>query len=442
MGYESLSSIVLVAIAALLAFVWAPRKARSGMKRASEHRADRFSPSLHLVDASSATRFNDATPPITKGLLMQAEQQRKASKLTPARIAHIRKMRRAAIRRRQILVSSLAVIAIVVLVLAFVLKFSPLFSLIPAALLVIVLGFGVHASAQARAWEAEVAAMVRRGAGATQVLPQTVGPAAKVPAAVAGSKSKDAAKSGNKATGESVDKSDGKSAAAQPVEEETASVTDIMPANEIQAALDRARAEQQSAKAKRAERAAAQNHGSADQVDHGEDDGAQNGSAAEDASQSNASDVICSEVVEDVAADAAQVAAAAAEPEDATNELTRISPSHALDAFEMAASQDLISFSLGASRSGKPVAQAEPESLEIKSTRQVAKAVPVEADPNDQSVQAGQADQTDQSDQSEQSEQRGASFHDSELSGEVEVPNASSDSLGVDVDAVIARRGH
>jgi len=410
MGYESLSSIVLVAIAALLAFVWAPRKARAGMKRASEHRADRFSPSLHLVDASSATRFNDTTPPITKGLLMQAEQRRKASRLTPARIAHIRKLRRAAIRRRQMLVSSLAVIAIVVLVMAFALEFSPLFSLIPVALLVIVLGFGAHASAQARAWEAEVAAMARRGAGAAQILPQTVGPVAQVPPAVAGN--------GDGAA------SDGRVESSRSVEE-AASVTGVMPADEIRAALDQARAEQRAAKTERAAER-----------------------AFEDPASSAAA-VVSDSAAEDVVADAAQVAAVAAEPEDATNELARISPSHALDAFEMAASQDLISFSLGASRSGRPVVQAEPESLEIKSTRRVSKAEPVQTesvqsepvedeakDPEASSGRDG-AELDDQADQD-----RTASFHEAELSGEVEAPSASSDSLGVDVDAVIARRGH
>ena len=40
--------------------------------------------------------------------------------------------------------------------------------------------------------------------------------------------------------------------------------------------------------------------------------------------------------------------------------------------------QDLISFSLGAPRDGADVEVDAPESMEIKSTKQVAKAVPVE----------------------------------------------------------------
>ena len=46
-------------------------------------------------------------------------------------------------------------------------------------------------------------------------------------------------------------------------------------------------------------------------------------------------------------------------------------------------SQDLISFSLGAPRDGADVEVDAPESMEIKSTKQVAKAVPVET-PSDE----------------------------------------------------------
>lgn len=390
MGYESLSSIVLVAIAVLLVFVWAPRKARKGMKDASEHRADRFSASMHLVDASSGTRFNDTTPPIMKGLTMQAEQQRKASRYTPQRIARVRLLRRAAIRRRRMLVAGLAVTALVLLVLAFTLKFSPLLALIPVALDAIVLALGVRASRQARAWEAEVAAVLREGAGTAQVLPQTVG------------------------------------RAARPVESSDPA-TDTLTAEQIREAVDRGRAEQLAAKAARAAAAAsgrsdavAQDPVEASSADMasgrvGEpvaDAAVETETAAESESESESAAADAADSTS--AAESEAVAARAVdEPSDATNELERVNPSHALDAFEMASSQDLISFSLGASRAGTPVASAEPESMEIKSTRQVAKAVP----------------------------STNPEFHDAEVRGEVEAPAESSDSLGVDVDAVIARRG-
>ncbi|NEG78527.1 hypothetical protein GFD22_06010 [Bifidobacterium avesanii] len=397
MGYESLSSVVLVAIAVLLVLVWAPRKARKGMKDASEHRADRFSASLHLVDASSATRFSDTTPPIMKGLTMQAEQQRKASRYTPQRIARVRLLRRAAIRRRRVLVSALAAAAVLVLVLAIALKFSPLFALIPLALDAVVLALGAHASRQARAWEAEVAAVLREGAGVAQVLPQTVGKAAR-PAMTAQSASSSSSPSNS---------------------DDADPATDTLTAAEIRDAVDRGRAEQLAAKAARAAALAA-----AAPVDVAVEAPAETpaeqseavapAGAVDPSSDSSHSSSEPAAVVEPAVGEPAAAAEIVEEPSDATNELERISPSHALDAFEMAASQDLISFSLGASRAGTPVESAAPESMEIKSTRQVAKAVPP-TNPD---------------------------FHAAEVKRDVEAPAESSDSLGVDVDAVIARRGH
>ena len=69
---------------------------------------------------------------------------------TAERIAQVRSLRRAAIRRRRIIVVTLALVTVVVLVCAFSLRFSPLYALIPAAALGIVLALGVHASRQAR----------------------------------------------------------------------------------------------------------------------------------------------------------------------------------------------------------------------------------------------------------------------------------------------------
>ena len=57
MGYESLSTVVVLAIVVILMLIWLPRRTIKGMKRVIEHREDRFSPSLHLVDADSGTRF-------------------------------------------------------------------------------------------------------------------------------------------------------------------------------------------------------------------------------------------------------------------------------------------------------------------------------------------------------------------------------------------------
>ena len=51
MGYESLSTVVVLAIVIILMVFWLPKRTVKGMKRVIEHREDRFSPSLHLVDA-------------------------------------------------------------------------------------------------------------------------------------------------------------------------------------------------------------------------------------------------------------------------------------------------------------------------------------------------------------------------------------------------------
>ena len=156
MGYESLSTVVVLAIVVILMLIWLPRRTIKGMKRVIEHREDRFSPSLHLVDADSGTRFSDETVAAAKGELMQSTEAHKGA-TSEERIAEIRALRHAAVRRRRAIAVSLLTITVVVLVCAFALHFSPLFALIPAALLAAVLALGVRASKQAVAWERKVA---------------------------------------------------------------------------------------------------------------------------------------------------------------------------------------------------------------------------------------------------------------------------------------------
>ena len=156
MGYESLSTVVVLAIVVILMLIWLPRRTIKGMKRVIEHREDRFSPSLHLVDADSGTRFSDETVAAAKGVLMQSTEAHKGA-TSEERIAEIRALRHAAVRRRRAIAVSLLTITVVVLVCAFALHFSPLFALIPAALLAAVLALGVRASKQAVAWERKVA---------------------------------------------------------------------------------------------------------------------------------------------------------------------------------------------------------------------------------------------------------------------------------------------
>ena len=129
-------------------------------------------------------------------------------------------------------------------------------------------------------------------------------------------------------------------------------------------------------------------------------------------------------------------------PADATTELDEVRPARALDAFEVAASQDLISFTLGEPRNGFDVRPEAPESLEIRSTRQVAKAVPVEEEPADAQPQpAAQDEPAAQDTQDDVADSEGVSFHDAEVSAQVEAPVATSESLGTGLDTILARRG-
>ena len=104
---------------------------------------------------------------------------------------------------------------------------------------------------------------------------------------------------------------------------------------------------------------------------------------------------------------------------------------------DAAGAPDLISFSLGTPRDGYDAAPAAPESLEIRSTRQVAKAVPqTPADEDGEDVtDAVEPDRTVTDAQVE------PSFHEAEVVSEVDAPAASGDSLGTGLDAILARRG-
>ena len=51
MGYESLSTVVVLVIVIIAIAVWLPARTANGMKRAAEHRQDRYSPSLRIVEA-------------------------------------------------------------------------------------------------------------------------------------------------------------------------------------------------------------------------------------------------------------------------------------------------------------------------------------------------------------------------------------------------------
>lgn len=478
MGYESLSTVVVLVIVAIIIVVWLPVRTANGMKRVDEHRQDRYSPSLHIVDAENGRRFGDIKPHKAKGAAMPASTP--SARLTPEHIAHVRELRRAAIRRRQILAVCLLAITVLVFAVSFPLHFSPLLALIPFVLLLLLLVLGANASRQARQWERKVVRYERTHSGTGW---------SKKPSA----ESKDSKR---------VNKAEPVAAVTAPAEQIEDAVTEVMEQRQIRCALRDAEIEQAKAKALRQSAAAYQAAGEyAKQPDKSDtaqsaadkpaaepsamvDESADRKSAAETSESSAAPDASART---DKSTKSDKSVAPRVEPSltvrderderddavaDATSELASVRPARALDVFDMATSQDLISFTLG----GEHNDDNAPESLEIKSTRQVSKAEPVEpavaeklidearavkaaddakaADAGKavgagnavdaESEQRDDADTnvaTDAGDEAANAAQR-AAFHESEERADVEAPAATTDSLGAGLDSILARRGN
>lgn len=482
MGYESLSTVVVLVIVAIIIVVWLPVRTANGMKRVDEHRQDRYSPSLHIVDAENGRRFGDIKPHKAKGAAMPASTP--SARLTSEHIAHVRELRRAAIRRRQILAVCLLAITVLVFAVSFPLHFSPLLALIPFVLLLLVLVLGANASRQARQWERKVVRYERAHSGTGW---------SKKPSA----ESKDSKR---------VNKAEPVAAVTAPAEKPAEQIedaaTEVMEQRQIRRALRDAEIEQAKAKALRQSAAAyqaAEEHAKqSEKSDIAQsaadkpaaepsamvDESADRKSAAETSESSATPDasVRTDKSIESDKSVAPRVEpsltvrderderddAAAAAAADATSELVSVRPARALDVFDMSTSQDLISFTLG----GGHNADNAPESLEIKSTRQVSKAEPVEpavaeklidearavkAADDAKAVDAGKAvsagnavdteperrddADTDADDEAANAAQR-AAFHESEERADVEAPAATTDSLGAGLDSILARRGN
>lgn len=408
MEYESLSTIVVLVIIGIIMAVWLPKRTVNGMKQVVKHRSDRYSSSLHLVSEESGTRFSDVRTPQAKGAIMPATQT--DHEKNRAYIAQVRGLRRAAARRRRWLAGGLLAAAVVLLVLAIALHFSPFYALIPAALCAVVCALGVRASKQARAWEAKMAAKERDRKRKT--------------AAVA----KRAAKQRAQQAAAQV-------AAAAPHEEDAR--TDVLEQREIRRALHQGRIEQQEALARRqAEQAALAAQSKAQPAQPAAAKSAEQPAVVSENHRMHAQLVVRDHDT--------------AYPLDETNELSRVSPASAVDAFDMAVNQDLISFSLGSPRNGVEIEQDDALSLEIKSTRQVAKATPRAAEPNAESVPAA-SDAAEPAEESGQTDAKAAqpnraavndsvAFHETEASAAVEAPDETSDSLGSSLETILARR--
>lgn len=408
MEYESLSTIVVLVIIGIIMAVWLPKRTVNGMKQVVKHRSDRYSSSLHLVSEESGTRFSDVRTPQAKGAIMPATQT--DHEKNRAYIAQVRGLRRAAARRRRWLAGGLLAAAVVLLVLAIALHFSPFYALIPAALCAVVCALGMRASKQARAWEAKMADKERDRKRKT--------------AAVA----KRAAKQRAQQAAAQV-------AAAAPHEEDAR--TDVLEQREIRRALHQGRIEQQEALARRqAEQAALAAQSKAQPAQPAAAKSAEQPAVVSENHRMHAQLVVRDHDT--------------AYPLDETNELSRVSPASAVDAFDMAVNQDLISFSLGSPRNGVEIEQDDALSLEIKSTRQVAKATPRAAEPNAESVPAA-SDAAEPAEESGQTDAKAAqpnraavndsvAFHETEASAAVEAPDETSDSLGSSLETILARR--
>ena len=372
MGYESVSALLVLIILVALWFGWLPNHTVNGMKTMLEHREDRFSPTLHLVGEWSIARICDGTGMLAKEACMQPTQQKRT--LTPEHIARIRAARRAAIRRRCVLVASLALLTFLVLLAGFSGLFSPAFALIPGAMLAVVLYFGSRASKHARQWEARVAKMsVKSKQNVEDALYEqhnsTV--ANQLSSRNANSSQIDAVEDASDLESQN----DGElnnfdnnlnNSIHHSSRDDTA--TSVMEQREIRVALRRAEEERDAVLRSRSVVKA---------------------SESKDESSNNV-------------VDSAEVTSNAS------------------------SNQDLISFSLDSKakvESDDSAASPAPESLEIKSTKQVVKAVPAAKDIKS----IAKADSS--------------KFHDEEKASEVEAPESSEDSLGVaNLHDVLARR--
>lgn len=472
MDYEGVSAIVVLAVLILFIAGWLPTRTADSMKRVIRRRQDKYSPSLHLIDEHSGTRFSDGHSPVTKGAVMRPAQA-KGARVSHEHIAEVRRLRRASIRRRRIIACVLLLACVVVGVLSYLLHFSPLYVLIPAGFLVLTIALGARASRHARAWETKVSKLLaqerreRTRSGKPQTAAAEHVAAAKAVDGVSGSASEgiEAAEHSAPAPADQAPVDQTPEAQADAVE------TSLMEQQEIHRAVEQGMAERDRRLARKAFRRSVDAEtgpetGSHDRKDaagqggqqyadagavrdiqgargaNGRDDADAAAQAATD--DTNARNTQSVAPAEPAAAEHGESAGPAepgarneqaeqSEPADQTLELSQVSPASSLDVFDMAAGrhQDLISFSWGAPRNIEEHAEQDaPESLEIKSTRQVAKAVPVKE----------HAHERTQGKHGDTPVNNAETFHHAESNAHVDVPEETTDSLGHDLRAVLQRR--
>lgn len=476
MGYESISTLLLVIIVIALLFGWLPKLTLKSMKTMLEHREDRYSSSLHLVDEWTNSHMCDDANKFAEGASMQPAKQN-IKMITQEHIRKVRQLRRDAIRRRRILVSLLFVLTLVVLFTGFSGLYSPLFALIPFALFSTVIYFGIKASKAAREWESRV----KRGE--ISVYKKACGIGESAASAVAASDSNsyeefahdnenelahsdcvdssyelERENSGNNGENSSENIQNNRENSSENISdnsrnEDDSVATSVMEKREIRIALHRSMQEKKRALERRGI-VVAENY-----VDP------ENGISVSDAPAVSSTSVVSSTSASSSAEDVQDSVDSSvsqnneqfsSDPNnsrdlihsDLTDEINTVRASRGLDVFDLATaslcvdssseplkSHDLISFSLGSSSKKDDSNNTNnsesyaPESLEIKSTKQVAKAVPVESkvanllntsEPNRDSI---------------------ASKNNSRDEVVVEAPERTEDSLGsADLLEVLARR--
>lgn len=475
MGYESISTLLLVIIVIALLFGWLPKLTLKSMKTMLEHREDRYSSSLHLVDEWTNSHMCDDANKFAEGASMQPAKQN-IKMITQEHIRKVRQLRRDSIRRRRILVSLLFVLTLVVLFTGFSGLYSPLFALIPFALFSTVIYFGIKASKAAREWESRV----KRGEISVYKKSRGIGESAASSASASASVSASASdsyeefahdnenelahsdcvdsnyelereNSGNSRenTSENIQNnvensndniSENSSENSCNVDDSVA--TSVMEKREIRIALHRSMQEKKRALESRG--IVAENYVDPENGVSTPAVSAVSGVSAEDVQDSVDSSV--SQNNEQFSSDPNNSRDLI--HSDLTDEINTVRASRGLDVFDLATaslcvdssseplkSHDLISFSLGSSSKKDDSNNTNnsesyaPESLEIKSTKQVAKAVPVESkvanllntsEPNRDSI---------------------ASKNNSRDEVVVEAPERTEDSLGsADLLEVLARR--
>lgn len=425
MGYESISTLLLVIIVIALLFGWLPKLTLKSMKTMLEHREDRYSSSLHLVDEWTNSHMCDDANKFAEGASMQPAKQN-IKMITQEHIRKVRQLRRDSIRRRRILVSLLFVLTLVVLFTGFSGLYSPLFALIPFALFSTVIYFGIKASKAAREWESRV----KRGEISVYKKSRGIGESAA--SSVSASDSASASdsyeefahdnenelahsdcvdsnyelereNSGNSRenTSENIQNnvensndniSENSSENSCNVDDSVA--TSVMEKREIRIALHRSMQEKKRALESRG--IVAENYVD---LENGVSTPAVSGVSADSASAEDVQDSVDSSVSknnEQSSSDSNNSRDLI--HSDLTDEINTVRASRGLDVFDLATaslcvdssseplkSHDLISFSLGSSSKKDDSNNTNnsesyaPESLEIKSTKQVAKAVPVES---------------------------------------------------------------